>query len=191
MTLWVAIVGVISVIVGGLFTALIGPIVMARIYKERNDADADKVKADADKVKADAGKTIGESYEGLLDRLEKTIHNQGEQLAAQTAEIAHLKDSVDALRIHAARFKNVPDFLPMSDFVDTGLLSKLNDAINPLGVHITMYVDDIDGRVALGWRGVAAEGRSVNPTPPSVKRRREESFNAMVERVLSETPPEQ
>jgi hypothetical protein len=170
------IIGLVSVIAGGLFTYVVGPIVSSWLNSSKGDAETFQ-------IRAEAGKTIGESYEGLLDRLEKTITTQGEQMAAQAEEIRELRNSVDELRVQASRFKVVGGLLPMADFMTHGLLAKLNDVVNEHGVHVSMYIDDIDGRVALGWRADAMSDLSLRPVPTSVKLSRAQTFDAMVAAV--------
>lgn len=174
MTVALTIVGVVA---GGIFTYIVGPIVTSWLNRSKGDAEAFQ-------IRAEAGKTIGESYEGLLDRLERTIHTQGEQMQTQAAEIRELRTSVDELRVQAARFKDVPNLLPMADFMSYGLMARLNDAISKDGIHVSLYVDDIDGRVALGWRPDPVSDLPIAPVPPSVRRSRSLLYEALVSKTL-------
>jgi len=48
--------------------------------------------------------------------------------------------------------------LPMSDFVEDGWLAALNDAVaNPEGVHVYIYLDDVDGDIGLGYGIIPAD----------------------------------
>jgi len=58
---------------------------------------------------------------------------------------------------------------PMSEFFDAGLFYDYNAQImNPLGLHVTFYLDDEDGQSVYGWHVIPLEearALGVLPTP--------------------------
>lgn len=73
----------------------------------------------------------------------------------------------------------IASLMPMSDFVDMGFLYTINrDYLIPRGYMIAIYLDDDDGKTALGWTCIDIEtaiATGVYPTQEVIDSR-EEAF---------------
>lgn len=112
--------------------------------------------------------------------------------AAARAENVVLRAALDGARtelkealVLSARFRELGDHLPMGSFIDDGWLHALNeDVAKPLKVQVAVYVDDIDGEIALGYRVVPLELVAPGNKPtPLVSRSRRNALVRLAEQV--------
>jgi len=114
---------------------------------------------------ADLIRELREYVSDLLERQEHTdevvadlrehVARCDEENAEHRRQIGVLFESNLALTKLAARLVDVPGARPMAEFVDQKWLSALNSKVaNPEGAHVAIYIDDVDGKFALGWQVV-------------------------------------